>query len=101
MVLLSNETEAPGMPNRRVILLGPPGSGKGTQATKLCAALNMRRLATGDLLRQAIQRNTPVGRLTRPFMESGGSVPDDVLVKLIHETMKDLAAPRNESHGGY
>ena len=92
------------MSDKRIILLGPPGAGKGTQATKLCAALHIRRLATGDLLREAIAKNTPVGKLAKPFMEAGLFVPDDVVIKLIEEVLngfrRDAAGDADVAFGG-
>ena len=92
------------MSDKRIILLGPPGAGKGTQATKLCATLNIRRLATGDLLRQASFKNTPVGKLAKPYLEAGKYVPDDVVIKLIEEVLngfrRDAAGDALVAFGG-
>src|SRR5260221_613756 len=59
------------MPNKRIILLGPPGAGKGTQAQLLCKTLGVPHLATGDMLRSAIADQTPVGKIAKPFVEKG------------------------------
>ena len=59
------------MPSRRIILLGPPGAGKGTQAQMLCKKLGLPHLATGDMLRSAISNQTPVGKLAEPYMKKG------------------------------
>ena len=69
----------------RVILLGPPGAGKGTQAARLAAFLQVPRISTGDMLRDAIARGTEVGRKAGPLMERGNLVPDDLLIALITE----------------
>lgn len=69
----------------RLILLGPPGSGKGTQAALLCRRLNLEHIGTGDLIRSAIAHHTPVGERCRPIVESGGLVPDSVVNDLIEE----------------
>ena len=61
------------MSDKRIILLGPPGAGKGTQAQQLCSELRIQRLATGDRLREAIAKETPVGKLAKPYMEKGDS----------------------------
>lgn len=69
----------------RVIFLGPPGAGKGTQAARLAAHLGVPKISTGEMLRTAIAKNTPLGREAHPLMERGLLVPDDLLVKLIAE----------------
>jgi adenylate kinase len=69
----------------RVIFLGPPGAGKGTQAARLAAHLGVPKISTGEMLRTAIAKNTPLGREAHPLMEKGRLVPDDLLVKLIGE----------------
>jgi adenylate kinase len=69
----------------RVIFLGPPGAGKGTQAARLAAHLGVPKISTGEMLRTAIAKNTPLGREANPLMELGRLVPDDLLVKLIAE----------------
>jgi adenylate kinase len=67
----------------RVIFLGPPGAGKGTQAARLAAHLGVPKISTGDMLRDAMAHDTPVGRAIRPAMEKGNLVFDDILVKLV------------------
>jgi adenylate kinase len=69
----------------RVILLGPPGAGKGTQAGRLAAEWGIARISTGDMLREAIARGTPLGRQAAPIMERGQLVPDELLIGLIRE----------------
>ena len=69
----------------RVIFLGPPGAGKGTQAARLATHLGVPKISTGEMLRTAIAKNTPLGREAHPLMEQGRLVPDDLLVKLIGE----------------
>ena len=69
----------------RVILLGPPGVGKGTQAARLSSELGLPRISTGDMLRDAIAQGTPLGQQAGPLMEEGGLVPDDLLAQLIDE----------------
>jgi adenylate kinase len=72
----------------RVIFLGPPGAGKGTQAARVAAHLGVPRISTGDMLREAIARGTPLGRKVAPLMEKGGLVPDDLLIALISERLQ-------------
>ncbi|MFI5168876.1 MAG: adenylate kinase [Vicinamibacterales bacterium] len=69
----------------RVIFLGPPGAGKGTQAARLAAHLGVPKISTGEMLRTAIARKTSLGTEANPLMEKGRLVPDDLLVKLISE----------------
>jgi len=71
----------------RLILIGPPGSGKSTQATGLSASHGIPWIATGDMLRAAIRRGTPLGEAARPFVESGGLVPDELMVRLVKERL--------------
>jgi adenylate kinase len=71
----------------RVIFLGPPGAGKGTQAARLAAACQVPRISTGDMLREAIAAGTALGRQAGPLMEKGGLVPDDLLIALIQERL--------------
>jgi adenylate kinase len=72
----------------RVIFLGPPGAGKGTQAAKLAAHLGVPRISTGDMLREAIASGTPLGRQAEPPMERGKLVPDDLLIALVGERIR-------------
>lgn len=72
-------------PRVRVIFLGPPGAGKGTQAALLAAHCRIPRISTGDMLRDSISRGTPLGKQAGPLMEKGGLVPDDLLIGIIQE----------------
>jgi adenylate kinase len=78
-----------------IILLGPPGCGKGTQGAKLAERSRRPKYATGDLLRAAVKQGTPLGLKAKEFMDKGLLVPDDVILGLIDEV---LAAP--EAKGG-
>jgi adenylate kinase len=69
----------------RVIFLGPPGAGKGTQAARLADHLDVPRISTGDMLREAIADDAPLGRKAAPLMERGQLVPDGLLIELIRE----------------
>lgn len=75
---------------KRIVLLGPPGTGKGTQAQRLCASLKIPHLATGDLLRAAMKSDTPLGKEIKPFVESGNLVPDEIVIKMLLEAMGSL-----------
>jgi len=69
----------------RIILLGPPGSGKGTQAQLLVQRYGIVQLSTGEMLRAAVAAGTPVGLKAKEIMASGGLVPDDVVVGIISD----------------
>ncbi|HVN64249.1 MAG TPA: nucleoside monophosphate kinase, partial [Candidatus Binataceae bacterium] len=85
----------------RLALLGPPGVGKGTQARALGALWGVPQVASGDLLRAAIQEGTEIGRLARPLMENGHLVPDDIVLKLIKERLGRVDARRGFILDGY
>lgn len=72
----------------RLILLGPPGAGKGTQAQKLVAKFKIVQLSTGDMLRAAVAAGTPVGKRAQEIMARGDLVPDDVMVEIIAGRLK-------------
>jgi adenylate kinase len=69
----------------RAIFLGPPGSGKGTQAKLLAERLAVPAISTGDMLREAVRLNTPLGRRAKSVMEAGELVSDDLVIGLIRE----------------
>jgi len=73
----------------RLILLGPPGAGKGTQAQHLVAKYGIVQLSTGDMLRAAVKAGTPVGRQAQEIMARGGLVPDDVVVRIIAQRIEE------------
>jgi adenylate kinase len=74
----------------KIVLLGPPGSGKGTQTERLCAELKFTKISTGDLLREAVKLGTPLGLKANSYMESGGLVPDQLVGDLIKEKLTEL-----------
>src|ERR1700760_1711499 len=69
----------------RIILLGPPGSGKGTQAQRLVQRRGIVQLSTGEMLRAAVASGTPVGLRAKDIMASGGLVPDEVVIGIISD----------------
>jgi adenylate kinase family enzyme len=69
----------------RLILLGPPGSGKGTQAQRLVHRYGIIQLSTGEMLRAAVAAQTPVGLKAKDIMASGGLVPDDIVIGIISD----------------
>jgi adenylate kinase len=77
-----------------LILLGPPGAGKGTQAQRLAQALNIPQLSTGDMLRAAVAAGTPIGLKAKAVMESGALVSDDIVVGIINDRIEEPDASR-------
>lgn len=71
-----------------LIFLGPPGAGKGTQASLLSEALNIPQISTGDILRNAVRTGTPMGVRAKSFMDSGSLVPDEVVVGIVEERLQ-------------
>lgn len=74
---------------RRLVLLGPPGSGKSTQARRASGWLGVPHISTGQMLRRAAEAGTPVGRAAAPFVRRGTLVPDDVVVSLLAANLTD------------
>jgi adenylate kinase len=70
---------------RVLILLGPPGAGKGTQAVRLSAALAIPHVSTGDLFRENLKQGTPLGAKARGYMDAGQLVPDDVVIDMLFD----------------
>jgi adenylate kinase len=72
-----------------ILLLGPQGSGKGTQAKRICEGYGIPHIATGDMLRAAMAAGTELGRKVKPIYDSGGLVPDDLMIELIRERLAE------------
>src|SRR3982074_142209 len=83
----SNAHRAGGRIRMRLILLGPPGSGKGTQAQRLVHRYGIAQLSTGEMLRAAVAAGTPVGLKAKDIMASGGLVPDEIVIGIISERL--------------
>jgi adenylate kinase len=77
-----------------IVLFGKPGAGKGTQATRLAAALGLPTLATGDVLRGAVREGTPLGKAAKAAMDRGDLVPDDVILGIMKDTLAKPAYAR-------
>ncbi len=71
-----------------IVLLGPPGCGKGTQAQRLMDAMHLPQISTGDMLRKALKDGTPLGLEAKKYMESGQLVPDSLVINIMKERVK-------------
>ncbi|MBF0425351.1 MAG: adenylate kinase [Magnetococcales bacterium] len=78
----------------KVILMGPPGAGKGTQARQIAEKYGIPQLSTGDMLRAAVKAGTEVGKKAKAAMESGGLVPDEVVVGIIADRTQESDCQR-------
>jgi len=81
---------------KRLILFGAPGSGKGTMGDLVQRDFHLVKISTGDILRNAIQQDTAVGRQARAYMESGGLVPDELVIELVRQRLSS-----GDLNGGY
>lgn len=79
----------------RIVLLGPPGAGKGTQAVMLVARLNYLHLSTGDILRENVKQGSEVGKKAKSYMDSGELVPDDIVIEMMLDKIKADAKDRD------
>jgi adenylate kinase len=80
----------------QIILLGPPGSGKGTQASFISAALSIPHLSTGDMLRSAVSSKSEIGLKAKEIMENGGLVSDEIVLSIVKERISN-----NDSKKGF
>jgi adenylate kinase len=85
----------------RLLLVGPPGSGKGTQASLLARRLNLTHLATGNLLREAVHQKTPAGQKAEPFLTSGKLAPDELVNQMVAERLQRPDRPERFVMDGY
>jgi adenylate kinase len=84
-----------------VVFFGPPGSGKGTQASRLASALGIPQISTGDLLRANVVRGTELGKVAKPIMESGALVPDDLVTRMLKERIEEPDASTGALFDGF
>ena len=85
----------------RLILLGPPGAGKGTQATFIKEAFGIPQISTGDMLRAAVKAGTPLGIAAKKVMDSGSLVSDDIIIGLVQERLRDADCARGYLFDGF
>jgi adenylate kinase len=85
----------------RIILLGPPGAGKGTQAKLLIERLGVPQISTGDMLRAAVKAGTPLGREAKAYMDRGALVPDGVIIGLVRERLQSADCIRGYILDGF
>lgn len=83
-----------------IIFLGPPGSGKGTQAEMLAEKLNFQHISVGDLLRENISNNTKLGKLANTYVDSGELVPDDLIIELVNSSIQSLQNNKDSQFSG-
>ena len=84
-----------------IILLGAPGAGKGTQGALLAQKLGVPKIATGDMLREAVRAGTPLGLKAKAIMDAGQLVPDEVVLGLVREALQQPAAAEGAIFDGY
>ncbi|HKS59537.1 MAG TPA: nucleoside monophosphate kinase, partial [Thermoplasmata archaeon] len=86
---------------RRIVFLGPPGAGKGTQARRFAERSGMAHLSTGDLLRKSAADGTPLGLRAQEYMRKGHLVPDDLVLEILVEALRQPGAGKGVLLDGY
>ncbi|MBE3591305.1 MAG: adenylate kinase [Firmicutes bacterium] len=85
----------------RIVLMGPPGAGKGTQAARLAARAGVPHISTGDMFRQAVREGTPLGLEAKGYMDRGALVPDEVTIGIVRERLRQEDAARGFVFDGF
>src|SRR5947207_12713898 len=85
----------------KLILLGPPGAGKGTQAQFIKEEFGIPQISTGDMLRAAVKAGTPLGIAAKKVMDSGALVSDDIIIGLVKERLRDTDCVRGYLFDGF
>ena len=96
-----NRSDPRDTPNMRLILLGPPGAGKGTQATYIKEAFDIPQISTGDMLRAAVKAGTPLGLAAKKVMDSGALVSDDIIIGLVKDRLKETDCAKGYLFDGF
>ena len=86
---------------KNIILLGAPGAGKGTQAAMIAEEFNVPHISTGDILRRNMKEGTPLGLKAKAFVESGGLVPDEVVIGLVKDRLEQDDCKSGYILGGF
>jgi adenylate kinase len=84
-----------------IVFFGPPGSGKGTQASRLAGTLGIPQISTGDLLRANVKSGTELGAIAKPIMESGALVPDELVTRMLRQRLEEPDAKAGALFDGY
>ncbi len=84
-----------------IVFFGPPGSGKGTQASRLAVSLGIPQISTGDLLRAHVKGGTELGAIAKPIMESGALVPDELVTRMLRQRLEEADAKGGALFDGY
>ena len=84
-----------------IVLFGPPGAGKGTQASKLVKKYNLTHLSTGDVFRYNIKNNTKLGVLAKSYIDKGNLVPDEVTIKMLENEVNKISNPTGFIFDGF
>jgi adenylate kinase len=84
-----------------IVFFGPPGSGKGTQASRLAVSLGIPQISTGDLLRANVKSGTELGAIAKPIMESGALVPDELVTRMLKQRLEEPDAKGGALFDGY
>jgi adenylate kinase len=85
----------------RIVLLGAPGAGKGTQARRIASARGVPQISTGDILRGAVKNGTPLGKQAEGYMNAGQLVPDELMIQLVEERLRAPDAARGYILDGF